>query len=223
MLACRLDVDVQFNYTLTIFSAVVSVGFTFLVLASGYVTEALEDSWIVRLATPYTTALHNTVLACLGRPKRPDAEAGYLPLNTSESDLPQSHSSHRDGDEEITSNSQDHFSDSIPDERTIDPIDNMTSTHSSSGSGSHSTTLPVSSADSFPTTTFAWSDSLNATLSHETHMRVKLQSEKTKNWGPWLKAHYNSMSFPVAIKAAIWGAALGFMHYCGTPASIHAS
>ncbi|KAH8099866.1 histidine kinase [Cristinia sonorae] len=210
MLACRLDVDVRFNIPLTILSALVSVGFTFLVLASGYVTEALENSKLVRVIGSCTDAINNMLLSCFGRSKR--SETGYLPLNTSDAELSQSSSARRSGEEEEGSNSQDRYSDATPEERA-DIVDGPGSGGSSSGSNS-TTRYPVSSGETL-VSSVSWSDSLNASLSQETRMRVKLQSDKTVNWGPWLKAHYDSISFAVAVKAAIWGAAVGFMHYCG--------
>lgn len=215
MLACRLDVDVQFDYGLTTLSAVVSVAFTFLVLSSGYVTGALENSRLIRIVSSYAKAFCDIVMSFVGQAKQLDVEAGYLPLNTSDSDLPRDDDFPAMRDEEEASNNQDQDqpSDAAPDERGEHVENSTTSTRFSSASETF-LVYPMSSGDSEPTA-MSWSDSLNASLSHETQMRVQLQTEKAVNWVPWLKAHYNSMTFAVAIKAVIWGAALGFIHYCG--------
>ncbi|KAI0658269.1 hypothetical protein C8Q70DRAFT_994181 [Cubamyces menziesii] len=56
-------------------------------------------------------------------------------------------------------------------------------------------------------------------LSHETRLRIRAQAKDrpvpTFGWRYWLKAHYKSINVFLCIRAAIWAAAIVFMHYCG--------
>ncbi|KAH9884657.1 hypothetical protein C8Q73DRAFT_770527 [Cubamyces lactineus] len=56
-------------------------------------------------------------------------------------------------------------------------------------------------------------------LSRETRLRIRAQAKDRPvpdfGWRYWLKAHYKSISVFLCIRAAIWAAAIVFMHYCG--------
>ena len=65
----------------------------------------------------------------------------------------------------------------------------------------------------------SWSEPLHAGLSRETRIRIKAQARDKPvpefDWKYWLKTYYSSISLLVALRAAVWGVAIVFMHYCG--------
>lgn len=65
-----------------------------------------------------------------------------------------------------------------------------------------------------------FSESLRAGLSREARLRIRAHALDKPvphfGWRYWLKAHYETISVLVTIRAAIWAAAIAFMHYCGT-------
>ena len=67
--------------------------------------------------------------------------------------------------------------------------------------------------------TLSWSEPLHAGLSREARLRIKAQARDKPvpqfGWRYWLKAYYSSISLFVILRAAIWGMAIVFMHYCG--------
>lgn len=67
--------------------------------------------------------------------------------------------------------------------------------------------------------TRTWSDPLHAGLSREARLRIKARTRDKPvpefGWKYWLKRHYSSISLLVIMRAAIWGVAIVFMHYCG--------
>ncbi|KAI0076824.1 hypothetical protein K474DRAFT_1198151 [Panus rudis PR-1116 ss-1] len=224
MLACKLDVEVKFDYFLTILSALVSVAFTFLVLASGYVTEALENSRLVHALSTCTKAVASRFRVWDPRGCS-DEEVGYLPLSTDDS---------QDEPDAMTPNGRE--GEGVPDvllepHPSVDPGHSLhedpsprhprPESESESRTSASSDTISLSlhhdsrSSDTLRSSTTAWNDS-EVGLSRESTMRVKkAQTDKKLSWKEWLRAHYETASYAVAIKAAIWGGALGFMHYCG--------
>lgn len=72
-----------------------------------------------------------------------------------------------------------------------------------------------------PTTlsSHSWSDPLHAGLSREARLRIKAQARDKPvpnfGWRYWFKQYYSSVSLFVVIRAAVWGLAIVFMHYCG--------
>lgn len=102
-----------------------------------------------------------------------------------------------------------------------------TSTHSTSfrtstdSDGSPSTDSSGSDEVASETTlaSTSWGESLHVGLSRETRMRIKAQTRDrpipTFGWRYWLMAHYKTITALVAARAAIWGLAIVFMHYCG--------
>lgn len=65
----------------------------------------------------------------------------------------------------------------------------------------------------------SWSEPLHAGLSREARLRIKAQARDKPvpkfGWRYWLKTYWASMSLLVSVRAAIWGVAIVFMHYCG--------
>lgn len=74
---------------------------------------------------------------------------------------------------------------------------------------------------STPTTlsSHSWSDPLHAGLSREARLRIKAQARDKPvpkfGWRYWIKQYYSTITFLVAVRAAVWGVAIVFMHYCG--------
>lgn len=85
----------------------------------------------------------------------------------------------------------------------------VSSSHGQSSSGTLSST--------------SWSEPLHAGLSREARIRIKAQARDRPipkfGWKYWLKAYYASMTVYAVVRAAIWGLAIVFMHYCGK--SVH--
>lgn len=75
----------------------------------------------------------------------------------------------------------------------------------------HSTSSSLSSR--------SWSEPLHAGLSREARLRIKAQARDKPvpkfGWRYWFKTYYQSITFLVSVRAAIWGLAIVFMHYCG--------
>ncbi|KAI0370135.1 hypothetical protein BV20DRAFT_944733 [Pilatotrama ljubarskyi] len=96
------------------------------------------------------------------------------------------------------------------------PSSSTTTTSSSSGSSFtrnlSGTTLENSSSSS-------WGEALHSGLSRETRLRIKARAKERPlpefGWGYWLKRHYKSITVLLCVRAAIWAAAIVFMHYCG--------
>lgn len=82
MLACRLDVEVRFNISLTILSAFVAVVFTFVALASPYASEAIENSTPIRALSKWNSEIRAGTSRFLSGRRSNDLEAGYVPLPT---------------------------------------------------------------------------------------------------------------------------------------------
>jgi NO-binding membrane sensor protein with MHYT domain len=65
----------------------------------------------------------------------------------------------------------------------------------------------------------SWSEPLHAGLSREARLRIKAQARDKPmpkfGWKYWLKTYWSSVSVLVGVRAAIWGLAIVFMHYCG--------
>ncbi|KAI0348204.1 hypothetical protein BDW22DRAFT_64594 [Trametopsis cervina] len=98
---------------------------------------------------------------------------------------------------------------------TTDSSDDTTSlTRGASESSEHSiSTLPTTASS------HSWSDPLHAGLSREARLRIKAQARDkpvpTFGWRYWLKQYYSTINILVFVRAAIWGSAIVFMHYCG--------
>ncbi|KAI0352202.1 hypothetical protein OH77DRAFT_1561431 [Trametes cingulata] len=96
------------------------------------------------------------------------------------------------------------------------PSSSTTTTSSSSESSFtrnlSGTTLETSSSSS-------WGEPLHSGLSRETRLRIKARAKERPipefGWRYWLRAHYKSITFFLCVRAAIWAAAIVFMHYCG--------
>ncbi|KAI0789382.1 hypothetical protein C8Q75DRAFT_765386 [Abortiporus biennis] len=203
MLACRLDVEATFNYPLTILSGLVSVGFTFLVLVSGYVMGTLENSKPGGTLSRYTRAFKVFLRTHSWQSFNTDTE--YAPLDiedsfTSSSRTTSCSETEVDDVPENARNTLEHFSD-ISNYIDADPPHSPTSE-------TQSFLPPSDSPTARPTLDAEWTgDSHNPNEPHAPN--------DCKDWKHWIIAHYNSSTYAVAIKATIWGSALGFMHYCG--------
>lgn len=81
-------------------------------------------------------------------------------------------------------------------------------------SSSHNTQLSGTTLS-----TRSWSAPLHAGLSREARMRIKAHARDRPaphfGWRYWMKAYYSSITLFLAVRAAIWGLAIVFMHYCG--------
>ena len=68
--------------------------------------------------------------------------------------------------------------------------------------------------------TRSWSEPLHAGLSRETRLRIRAQARDKPvpkfGWRYWVNAYWKSITLFVGFRAAIWGLAIVFMHYCGT-------
>lgn len=95
--------------------------------------------------------------------------------------------------------------------------DDSTGPHLSSDSGSSGSQTFSHTSTSFSSS--SWSEPLHAGLSREARIRIKAQARDkpipTFGWRYWLRTYYRSITPLVALRAAIWGVAIVFMHYCG--------
>ncbi|KAI9056733.1 hypothetical protein FKP32DRAFT_1762952 [Trametes sanguinea] len=75
------------------------------------------------------------------------------------------------------------------------------------------------SGTTLATSASLWSEPLHSGLSRETRARIKARAKERPipefGWRYWLKVHYRSITIFLCIRAAIWAAAIVFMHYCG--------
>ncbi|KAH9926496.1 uncharacterized protein B0H18DRAFT_1006430 [Fomitopsis serialis] len=85
MLACRMDIAIGFDPSLTALSAIVAVAFTFAALSSAYVTDAIEKSHFARTVVIAVRTLRRWMFSCC--PKW-DIEAGYEQLSSEEDERP---------------------------------------------------------------------------------------------------------------------------------------
>ncbi|KAI0640325.1 hypothetical protein C8Q77DRAFT_1085995 [Trametes polyzona] len=100
-------------------------------------------------------------------------------------------------------------------EESVPSSSSTTTTSSSESSFTRNlsgTTLATSSSRS-------WSEPLHPGLSRETRMRIKARAKERPipefGWRYWVRAHYKSITIFLCVRAAIWAAAIVFMHYCG--------
>ncbi|KAF7793572.1 hypothetical protein EIP86_004686 [Pleurotus ostreatoroseus] len=109
--------------------------------------------------------------------------------------------------------------------RLPDPTSSRNSEESSlTPSSEDSTFIPPQTSGAGPTsrstlTARSWSEPLHAGLSREARLRIKAQARDRPvpkfGWRYWLKAYCKSITLTVALRAAVWGLAIVFMHYCG--------
>ncbi|PCH34375.1 hypothetical protein WOLCODRAFT_87468 [Wolfiporia cocos MD-104 SS10] len=195
MLACRLDIAIKFNVRLTILSAMLAVVFTFIAFSTAYTGDPLRERSFVR-----------TLSWCIGFMRRccpiPDPEAGYEALI-------------QDGNDERSRQSDD--------EGDENEGDTLSSSISSSDSSTLSRPRAASVAGS-PTPGMSpqgpsWSESLHAGLSRETRLRIKARARDRAppefGWQYWVDAHWKTITPLLLLRAAVWGAAVCLMHYCG--------
>ncbi|KAI8980625.1 hypothetical protein BD414DRAFT_516347 [Trametes punicea] len=75
------------------------------------------------------------------------------------------------------------------------------------------------SGTTLATSASSWSEQLHSGLSRETRLRIKARAKDRPlpefGWRYWLDVHYRSITVLLCIRAAIWAAAIVFMHYCG--------
>lgn len=103
MLACRLDVKVDFDIPLTIFSAFVAVAFTFAAFSSAYISESIENSKPVLALARWGKSMKSTILSALCAKRDHDIEAaGYLPVSgiPDDGDVPQAEGAHDEAAED---------------------------------------------------------------------------------------------------------------------------
>ncbi|KZT73395.1 hypothetical protein DAEQUDRAFT_684402 [Daedalea quercina L-15889] len=81
MLACRMDIAIGFDPTLTLLSAIVAVVFTFAAFSSPYITEEIGHSRFVHAVAIVFRTLRRWIFSCC--PKW-DIEAGYEQLSSEE-------------------------------------------------------------------------------------------------------------------------------------------
>ncbi|TFK87750.1 hypothetical protein K466DRAFT_490293 [Polyporus arcularius HHB13444] len=98
---------------------------------------------------------------------------------------------------------------------------------SSTSSSESSFTRSLSGTTLATTATSAsnsWAEPLRAGLSREARLRIKARAKERPppefGWWYWLKQHYSTISVFLVLRAAIWAAAIVFMHYCGMWAMI---
>ena len=83
MLACHLDVQVEFDIPLTIFSAFVAVALTFAAFSSAYISETVENSKIALELARWGRFLTSMLSPAPFVKHHHDLEAaGYLPVST---------------------------------------------------------------------------------------------------------------------------------------------
>ncbi|KIP04325.1 hypothetical protein PHLGIDRAFT_25656 [Phlebiopsis gigantea 11061_1 CR5-6] len=223
MLACGLDVRITFDKPLTVLSAVVAILFTYAVFSSGYASEAIENSLVA--VTQWAKSLRASLRSSLyGHPSN-DPEAGYIPVASSdhgaeEDRRPIRASTSDRGDEEDeedergfrAAGAEEHDPDSTPLTATDSDDSGNTARRNSNDSNDQSLSSNTLS-------TRSWSDPLHAGLSRETRIRIKAQARDKPvpefGWRYYMKTYYSSVTLVVALRAAIWGLAIVFMHYCG--------
>ncbi|CCL98839.1 uncharacterized protein FIBRA_00844 [Fibroporia radiculosa] len=99
------------------------------------------------------------------------------------------------------------------------------SRHRQRGSGNSlsGTTLASGTTESSSSLS-SWGESLHVGLSRETRLRIKARARErplpTFGWRYWMKAHWQTITALVVVRAAVWGLALVMMHYCGMWAMI---
>ena len=94
------------------------------------------------------------------------------------------------------------------------------STTSSSESSSFMRTLSGTTlATTTTSSSSSWGEPLRAGLSRETRLRIKARAKERPppefGWRYWVRQHYKIISVFLFVRAAIWAAAIVFMHYCG--------
>lgn len=98
-----------------------------------------------------------------------------------------------------------------------DSDDSTPSAHQASGSGSSGSQQLSLSSNTLSSR--SWSEPLHAGLSREARLRIKAQARDKPipdfGWMYWMKTYYSSITFLVVLRAAVWGVAIVFMHYCG--------
>ncbi|KAI0829110.1 hypothetical protein BC628DRAFT_1315894 [Trametes gibbosa] len=270
MLACRLDVEVRFNISLTILSAVVAVAFTFAALASPYASEAIESSAPIRTLSRWNHDVCTGIISLVCRRPLHDLEAVYDPLASDEQEqaldeedsdvnsdegeadsgdpqappmderqlyfAPESGSSHSPRQESRpscstrratskpshspgrrSSLSRYHSSASAP-RASNDSTPSSSSTTTTSSSES-SFTRNLSGTTLVTSSSGSWCEPLHPGLSRETRLRIKARARDRPlpnfDWRYWIRAHYQSITVFLCVRASIWAVAIVFMHYCG--------
>ena len=111
MLACHLDVQVEFDIPLTIFSAFVAVAFTFAAFSSAYISETVENSKIALELARWGRCLTSMFSPAPFVKHHHDLEAAeYLPVSTVSDDggdIQPVESAHDEDDEEVPGDEED--------------------------------------------------------------------------------------------------------------------
>lgn len=297
MLACGLDVKVDFDIPLTIFSALVAVAFTFAALSSAYVSDSIENSIPMLTMARWGEFLKSKMHSMFIAKQNQDIEAaGYVPISgvSDDGDDVQPAESAHDGDDEDRDGDAENMSffdedsrgrpatasfsaeasshsgvgtpvqtssggdsrqggdahnlqtaidlpsasgSAVPPAQMSQPIHGQPQHNTSNTSSDSLSTDDSSSQDtltrirsnstnshslSLSSTTVSsnsWNEPLHAGLSRETRLRIKAHARDRPvpnfGWGYWLKAHYNTITVLVVIRAAIWAFATVLMHYSG--------
>ncbi|RPD54486.1 hypothetical protein L227DRAFT_616135 [Lentinus tigrinus ALCF2SS1-6] len=241
MLACRLDVDVRFDVFLTILSAVIAVFFTFAALASPYASEAIDNSTPMRTLSRWNSEVCSGLVSFF-MPKKPhDPEVGYAPLQTSDPDERTTMSGGDDLPEE------DNNSEGSSDEGEVNDAAARAQPYAAPSAPISPPTNPFAKQDGSPTSSATGVrerclGNFNAEwvlddvklgvivvihaepFSRETRLRIKARAKERPlpdlGWRYWARQHYKTISIFLFVRAAIWAAAIVFMHYCGMWAMI---
>ncbi|KAI0328440.1 hypothetical protein GY45DRAFT_1347180 [Cubamyces sp. BRFM 1775] len=106
-----------------------------------------------------------------------------------------------------------------PDAARPSALSTPSSTSTDTSTSSESSFTRNLSGTTLATSSSTWSEPHRSGLSRETRLRIKAQAKDRPvpdfGWRYWLKAHYKSITVFLCVRAAIWAAAIVFMHYCG--------
>ncbi|KAH9912153.1 histidine kinase [Epithele typhae] len=217
MLACRLDVKVNFNMPLTILSAFVAVVFTFTALACPYATESIEHSTAVLCVSRLWQAVVDRFSF-----RRP--QEGYAPLSCEDRQLILPVVADLEDRPSTPGNAPHTTRATPPDGRRPPLVQSRSSTDSSvdscstSGSEDSSSISPTPGATTCSSTE-SWNGPLRHGLSREAHLRIRANANERPvpyfGFQYWSSKYWTSVSTFLYLRAAVWAAAIVFMHYCG--------
>ncbi|RPD69358.1 hypothetical protein L226DRAFT_539870 [Lentinus tigrinus ALCF2SS1-7] len=107
---------------------------------------------------------------------------------------------------------------------TSTPSGSSTTSSSESSSSFMRSLSGTTLATTTTTSSSSWGEPLRAGLSRETRLRIKARAKERPlpdlGWRYWARQHYKTISIFLFVRAAIWAAAIVFMHYCGMWAMI---
>ncbi|KAI0674013.1 hypothetical protein C8Q78DRAFT_968724 [Trametes maxima] len=100
------------------------------------------------------------------------------------------------------------------------PGDSTSSSSSTTSSSEGSSFMrDLSGTTLAPSSSSSWGERSQVGVSRETRLRVRARAKDRPvpefGWRYWFKKHYQYVTVFLCVRAAIWAAAIVFMHYCG--------